>query len=203
MKYSFILVLLLVSGSAASAQETPSLDLPAKSMTQGTWDLGLFGGGGKELGYPSDTRYVYAGGRAGLILTKEHFSGWGRGNFEWATDFMPVYTVVTPAKTTYGGSFRPAVWIWNFTSGEKIAPYAAAAGGILFSTSNLPPGNTCWVNFTPEAAFGANIFLKAGQALRVEAAFVHHSNAGLGARNPGYNAALFFTIGYSWFRSGR
>ena len=32
-----------------------------------------------------------------------------------------------------------------------------------------------------------------------EGAYVHHSNAGLGTDNPGYNAALFFTIGYTWF----
>jgi lipid A 3-O-deacylase len=172
-------------------------------MTQGTWELGVFGGGGSGLGYAYDTHFVYAGGRAGLILSKEHLPGWARGNFEWAVDIMPLYTVYTPTRAVYGGSFRPAVWIWNFTMGEKVAPYAAIAGGILFTTRDIPPGNTSWVNFTPEAAFGANIFLRQGRALRVEGAYVHHSNADLGTQNPGYNAALFFTIGFSWFHGGR
>jgi len=30
---------------------------------------------------------------------------------------------------------------------------------------------------------------------------VHHSNASLGDRNPGYNASVFFTVGYSWYKS--
>jgi hypothetical protein len=98
---------------------------------------------------------------------------------------------------------KPAIWKWNFTSGKTVAPYVSVAGGILFSTQNLPPGNnTSWVNFTPQAALGANIFLKPRKALLIEAAYVHHSNAGLSTYNPGYNASLFFTVGYSWFRRG-
>jgi hypothetical protein len=34
----------------------------------------------------------------------------------------------------------------------------------------------------------------------IEGAYVHHSNAGLGTHNPGYNAAVFVTIGYTWFK---
>ena len=66
--------------------------------------------------------------------------------------------------------------------------------------ANLPPGDTSWVNFTPQVAMGANVFVKSRAALALEGAYVHHSNAGLGTENPGYNAALVFTVGYSWFR---
>lgn len=198
-----LVVLLLASAKTVAAQDFSSTGLPSRSLTKGTWDFAVLGGGGTGLGYARFTQFLYAGGRAGLILTKDHGSGLGRGNFEWEIEMLPLYTVLTPQGSVYGGSVKPAVWKWNFTSGKTVAPYASIAGGILFSTKNLPPGNnTSWVNFTPQAALGANIFLKPGKALLIEAAYVHHSNAGLSAYNPGYNASLFFTVGYSWFRRG-
>lgn len=191
-------VLMLLMSCAASAQ-----DMPAKSLEKRTWELGLFGGGGTGLNHADDTRFFYAGGRVGRVLTGEHFSGLLRGNFEWAADFMPAYVVVTPGGSIYGGSFKPVIWQWNFTSGRKISPYIAIAGGVLFSTNNVPPGNTSYVNFTPQGAFGAHVFLKRDRALLLEGAIVHHSNASLGTQNPGYNAALFLTVGYSWFKGGK
>jgi hypothetical protein len=206
MKLAPLLLLLLACAVTATAQDLTSTNsiasAPAQALTKGTWDFGVLFGGGPGLGYAKDTHFVYSGARVGLILTKDHGEGRGRGNFEWAVEMLPLYTVVTPAGSVYGGSFKPAVWRWNFVSGEKIAPYVSAAGGILFSTRNLPAGNTSWVNFTPEAAVGANVFLKPGRALLVEGAYVHHSNAGLSSYNPGYNASLFFTIGYTWFKRG-
>jgi hypothetical protein len=197
-----LLLLLLATTRVAAAQDFSSTGLPARSLTKGTWDFGLLGGGGTGLSYARDTQFLYAGGRVGFILTGDHGSGLGRGNFEWAMEMLPLYEVLTPGGAVYGGSFKPAVWRWNFTSGKTIAPYASIAGGILFSTRNLPPGNTSWVNFTPQAALGANVFIKPGKALLMEAAYVHHSNAGLSTYNPGYNASIFFTVGYSWFRRG-
>lgn len=201
MKILARMVLMVVLGVIAATQGASAQQTVSETLARKAWDLGLFTGGGTGLAASSDTQFVYAGGRVGWILTKEHLPGWLRGNFEWAVDLMPLYTVFPPNRAVYGGSFKPAVWQWNFTSGKKIAPYAAVAGGILFSTANLPPGNTSWVNFTPQGAVGANFFIRRGQALRVEGAIVHHSNATLGTLNPGYSASLFFTVGYSWFKT--
>lgn len=116
---------------------------------------------------------------------------------------MPMYTTFTPHGAVYGGSLKPVMLRWNFTRGGKVVPYVAAAGGIVFSTANIPPGNTSSVDFTPRAEFGADIFIKRGSTPLLEGAVVHHSNDDLGTRNPGYDAALFFTIGYSWFKNPR
>jgi lipid A 3-O-deacylase len=201
----FALLIVLMYPLAVAAQETDvSVQMPVSSSLQkGTWELGVIGSGGTGLGYASNTHFAAAGGRAGLILTKDHGTGWRRGNFEWAVEAFPLYTVFTPRRAVYGGSFVPAVWRWNFTSGSTITPYASIAGGILFSTRNLPPGNTSWVNFTPQAAIGANFFLKPRGAVTIEGAYIHHSNAGLGTDNPGYNAAFFLTVGYTWFNRRR
>lgn len=187
---------MLLCTSAASAQ-----GLASESLSKGTWELGVFGGGGDGLGKSDNTQFAYAGGRIGRVLTSEHFSGWLRGNFEWAVDVMPLYAVLPPASAIYGGSFKPVIWQWNFTRGNKVAPYFAAAGGIVFSTHNVPPGDTSYVNFTPQAVFGAHVFLKHSRALIFETDIAHLSSASLGNHNPGYNATILFTVGYSWFKT--
>ncbi len=147
----FVLVMFL--GSVVAAQ-----DPPANPIQKGTWELGLFSGGGMGLGKSDGTQFFYAGGRAGRVLTSDHLSGIFRGNFEWAVDVMPIYVVFPPESAVYGGSIKPAIWKWNFTSGKKIVPYFAAEGGVVFSRDNIPPGDTSQINFTPGAAFGAQRF---------------------------------------------
>ena len=196
MKTLFVAIFTLLLASAAAAQ-----DLPSKTLTRGTWELGAFAGGGEGFGKSDNTQFLIAGGRGGLVLTKEFMPGILRGNFEWAVDVMPVYIVFPPNSGVYGGSIKPVIWKWNFTHWQKVAPYFAAAGGILFTRQNIPPGDTSQVNFTPQADFGVHIFLREGRAITLEMDAVHHSNASLGNQNPGYNGSYFFTVGYTWFKT--
>jgi lipid A 3-O-deacylase len=189
----FLLITLLAPAAAAQ-------DEPSQSLTRGTWELGLFSGGGIGLDKSDNTQFMYAGGRAGLVLAGEHLSGVFRGNFEWAVDVMPMYTVFPPNSAVYGGSFKPVIWQWNFTRGKKIAPYVAAAGGIVFSRDDIPPGNTSPVNFTSQFVTGAHFFVKPGRAFFFEDAVGHLSSASLGRHNPGYNGLIVFTVGYSWYK---
>jgi lipid A 3-O-deacylase len=190
---------LLLAAIAAGAQ-----DLPAESLARGTWEFAPLVGGGSGIGVSSGTQFFYAGGRAGWVLTGEHLPGLLRGNFEWAADALPVYLFFTPSNgTVYGGSFKPVIWQWNFTSGKKFVPYIAAAGGIVFTTTNIPPGDTSWVNFTPQFVVGTRIFRSNGHAIFIEGSLAHLSSASLGPHNPGYNASLLFTVGYSWFKHRR
>ena len=77
------------------------------------------------------------------------------------------------AGAVWGGSIRPVIWQWNFTSAHKIAPYVAAVGGIVFTRQNVPPGDTSQVNFTPGIAFGSNVFVKHRRALFFEGSIAH------------------------------
>jgi lipid A 3-O-deacylase len=197
MKLLIAIFVALLFASASAGQ-----DLPSASLTRGMFEFGPLIGGGSGLGKSSGTQFFYAGGRGGLVLTHEHLPWLLRGTFEWAVDAMPVYTVFTTTNgAVYGGSFKPVIWQWNFTSGHKIAPYVAAAGGIVFSTSNVPPGDTSWVNFTPQFVVGTRIFTKPRRAFFFEGSLGHLSSASLGTHNPGYNVTLLFTVGYSWFRA--
>lgn len=174
--------------------------LSAQSETRGAWELEPFIGGGTGLGKASNTQFLIAGGRVGKILTGEHFSGFLRGNFELATEAMPLYLVMQPGGAVYGASFKPLIFKWNFASGHKMAPYALVTGGVLFTTSNVPPGNTSTVNFTPQGALGFYFFRRPRRAWDFEIQAVHTSNASLGHLNPGLNGSLIFTLGYSWFK---
>lgn len=196
MKFLIAIFVALLFASASPAQ-----DLPSASLTRGTFEFGPLIGGGSGLGKSSGTQFFYLGGRGGLVLTHEHLPRLLRGNFEWAVDAMPVYTVFTTNGAVYGGSFKPVIWQWNFTSLHKFAPYVAAAGGIVFTTSNVPPGDTSWVNFTPQFVVGTRMFTRPRRAFFFEGSLGHLSSASLGTHNPGYNVTLVFTVGYSWFRS--
>jgi lipid A 3-O-deacylase len=190
-----LIAALLVFTAAASAQ-----DRLTDSLDAGTWELAPLVGGGSGLGKSSNTQFFYVGGRVGYIFTGDHLPWLLRGNFEWAVDAMPVYTFFTPSGTVYGGSFKPVIWQWNFTSGQQFAPYVAAAGGIVFTTNNIPPGNTSYVNFTPQFVVGTHLFTKPRRAVFFEGSLAHLSSASLGRHNPGYNVSLLFTVGYSWFK---
>ena len=188
-------LVLLLSALGAGAQ-----GLPSQSLTKGTWELQPFIGGGSGLGKSSNTQFLIAGARVGRIMTSEHFHNLFRGNFELAADFMPVYTFFQPGGAVYGGSFKPVIFKWNFTGHQRIAPYALIAGGIIFSTDNVPPGNTSYVNFSSQGALGFHFFTRPRRAWDFEIQLVHHSNASLGHLNPGLNASLLFTFGYNWFK---
>jgi hypothetical protein len=197
----------------ASASTTPPASLATSPADNGDWvhqslgqhaiQLGLLAGAGTGLGHSGGTQFGYAGGRGGIILSPEFLPGFLRGNFEWAADVLPMYVVFPPSGAVWGGSIRPVIWQWNFTSAHKFAPYVAAVGGIVFTRENVPPGDTSQVNFTPGIAFGSNVFVKPHRALFVEGSIAHLSSASLGDRNPGYNVNFLFTVGYSWFKGGR
>src|SRR5271170_2429948 len=189
----------LILAGAVAAQDAPAApaapapvaqDWVAQSLTRHAWELGVLGGGGLGFGKSDNTQFAYAGGRIGWIITGNHLHGILRGNFEWAVDILPLYAVLPPGSAVYGGSFKPAIWQWNFTSGKTIAPYIAAAGGVVFSHSNIPPGDTSWVNFTSQGVFGVHIFTRPGRALQLEGSFGHLSSASLGNHNPGYNGTF-------------
>ena len=132
-------------------------------------DLGIRGGGrwrygSWQIGWHPIYRMPEA--RIGFILTHDHLPGLLHGNFEWAVDVIPLYAVLPPASAIYGGSVRPLIWQWNFTSWRKYAPYVAIVGGMVFTTSYVPPeGNTSIVNFTRQAVPEHVLFVKPRRAV--------------------------------------
>ena len=203
-----LLFIFLIPGKAISAQQeaSPSQPAPFNALTdgRGTWDLGVFLGGGTGAGKSSYTQFLYAGGHGGLVLSPDLFRSTPiRGNFEYAIEVMPVYTVFTPGGGVYGASIKPIILRWNFTKPRTVIPYIHIAGGVLFTTSDIPRGDTSTINFTPQIGGGIHWFHRPTQSIDFGVDCVHHSNASIGNHNPGYNASVFFSVGYSWYKHRR
>ena len=116
---------------------------------------------------------------------------------------------------TYSGiSAVPVILRWNFARHGRVVPWAQAAGGLLWTNHkfpaygntavnynvNGPNGETSVWNFTPQGGIGFHYFTRANRSLDFSANGVHTSSASLGDRNPGVNAGVQFSIGYSWWK---
>jgi hypothetical protein len=181
-------------------------DYPSQSMPQGTWDLGLFAGGGTGLLAARETHYAIAGFHVGRVMTREHLRGWARGNFEFAGDYMPLWEVfqpgigTAPGHAVYGGNFTPVILQWNFTSNKRVAPFMSLTGGGMVTRDNVPAGNTSSFNFVAGGSLGFRVFVHKRRAINLETRWIHISNANLGTDNPQLVSNFAFTAGYNWYK---
>lgn len=168
--------LLLCISIVAFAQERPAA---------ANNELAVFVSGGHgTTGTTSDTGILSFGLRYGWVLTQPHGFGPLHGRFEYAVDAVPA-TLVFQRNNTFGTGIDPLVLKWDFERRGRWAPYAEIDGGLLFTTEQIPPG-TSNVNFTPGAAFGVQFFGRHWNPL-IGVRYLHISNAGLSAPNPGIN----------------
>ena len=121
----------------------------------------------------------------------------------------------TVGGTYTGVSVTPIILRWNFTHGERWMPWVQGAGGVVWTNhkypaigntnpldtaSNGPHGDTSVWNFTPQFGLGTHYFLRPRRSLDVSANAVHLSSASLGDKNPGVNASVQFSVGYTWWK---
>ena len=194
-----VIAVMVLLCASVWAQENP--------LRQPVWELGPWFGGGTGLGFASEFKFINAGVRFGRVLTGELGSGRMRGTFEWAADIMPLYEVRQsafynsgPQQWVYAFAANPVVLKYNWTGGNKVIPYFAAEGGLLFSSKEIPLPDTSKVNFMPGGAFGFYFLRSNRQAVDVSLHITHISNASLANHNPGINATMQFRVGYTWFK---
>ena len=192
-KITFCLLAVVVFTIAASAQDDIAVKHP-------NWNYGLFGIGGTGLNENSNVQMFGVGGRLGRVLTNQHGGGVFRGNFEWNAEVQPFYQFYYPGGKATGAVINPIVLKYNFTHGTKIAPFFEAVGGVIFTNKNFPPGDTAQINFNSGAGIGLNIFTRNNRSVAFDVRALHISNASIGNHNPGINASLQFTLGYSWWK---
>ncbi len=115
-----------------------------------------------------------------------------------------------PTGGTYTGiSVTPAILRWNLRSGHRFLPWIQGAGGLIWTNHNFRPIGpypvpnhlgTSVFNFTPQFGVGVHYFVKPRQSISISANAVHISNASMGDSNPGVNASVQFSIGYTWWK---
>jgi hypothetical protein len=121
----------------------------------------------------------------------------------------------TVGGTFTGASVTPIILRWNLARHGRFVPWGQAAGGLLWTNhkypaygntdvkniaENGPNGDASVFNFTPQGGVGVHYFVKPNRSLDFSANAVHISSASLGDRNPGVNASVQFTLGYSWWK---
>lgn len=121
----------------------------------------------------------------------------------------------TVGGTYTGVSVTPILLRWNFTDGERVMPYVQGGGGVVYTTRKYPAvgslnagdatetgaqANTSVWNFTPQFGIGMHYFTRPQRSVDVSASAVHLSSASLGDKNPGVNASVIFSVGYSWWK---
>jgi hypothetical protein len=182
---------------ASGFAQTPATDSVQALRTAG-WNYGFYVGGSQSFANTPSAQTFLIAGRVGRVLTHELGSTALRGSFEMAIDIIPINAFWIAGNSQYAGAINPFIAQWNFTAGKTVSPYIAAVGGVVFSPSNLPPGDTSQVNFTSGVELGAQWFHRPKQSWDFAVKIYHLSNASIGNKNPGINGALQFMVGYTW-----
>jgi len=124
--------------------------------------------------------------------------------------------------TFTGASITPAVLRWNFAGSRRWSPWMQGAGGLIWTDHKYPafggpPATTGGIsnstfgdngknddtsvwNFTPQFGVGVHYFVEPNRSIDIGANAIHISSASLGDKNPGVNASVQFTVGYSWWK---
>ncbi len=193
MRHTTLFLLTLLFATTALAQDDIAVKHP-------NWNLGLFAIGGTGLNQDSSVQMFGVGGRLGRVLTNQHGGGVLRGTLEWNAEVLPFYQFYYPGDKATGAVINPLVLKYNFTHGTKVAPFFEAIGGAIFTNKNFPPGDTAQINFNSGAGVGLNIFSRNNRSIAFDVRALHISNASIGNHNPGINASLQFTLGYTWWK---
>jgi hypothetical protein len=192
LRKGLLFVAALSSSVMCSAQQGPE---------GGGHEVRAWTGGGYTVpGGTKDTGVWNLGLRYGWILTGPRGPGFLKGRFEYAVDAVPAFLVFQPANTAYGAGIDPVGLKWNFAGRGRWSPYLELAGGVLFTSHDVPPGTSA-VNFLSSLALGTHL-LGPGYDWSLEARYMHISNAGLATPNPGINT-LQIRIGIGRFFPGK
>jgi lipid A 3-O-deacylase len=125
-------------------------------------------------------------------------------------------TPYTVGGTFTGASITPIILRWNLAGTRRFSFWGQAAGGVLWTNHKYPafgsPPNdadgqndgpnadaSVW-NFTPQGGVGFHYFVHPRRSIDFSANGIHISSASLGDRNPGVNASVQFSLGYSWWK---
>ncbi|HVP65057.1 MAG TPA: acyloxyacyl hydrolase [candidate division Zixibacteria bacterium] len=166
------------------------------------WDAAVYAGGGTGVGDATNVQYVSGGFRISRVMTGELGPGFMRGTFEYGWEVEPVsYVLISDYKNVYGVKISPLMLKWNFTGHhKKNVPFFFATGSYIHTNDAIPARNTSPHNFESGAGIGMHHFVKPGQAITFDMRAVHLSNASIGDHNPGINANIQWTLGYTWFK---
>jgi len=192
--FGLLMLALALLTEFARAQGLPEVSTPE-------WDFSAWAAGatGEEnTNSFSEARILVAGVFAGRA-TREIGTGWRRGRFEYAVDFIPLFVQFSPRRIS-GTAFDPIILRWNSSLRRgRVSPFAELGGGALHTRVNFPAGDSSTFNFIARGGGGILIATRHGQAIELACRWWHISNANLGAENPEFNG-FQVSLGWHWFK---
>lgn len=120
----------------------------------------------------------------------------------------------TVGGTFSGMSITPILLRWNFVGTRRISPWMQGGGGVTWTNHKYPAfggppynlnndgrnSDTSVWNFTPQFGVGAHYFISPRRSIDFGANAIHISSSSLGDKNPGVNASVQFSVGYTWWK---
>ncbi len=100
------------------------------------------------------------------------------------------YTERCNTRWTYGGGFSPVGFHFNFLRTHRIQPMVRVAGGLVFTTRDVPILDSKALNYTGELGAGFEVFRPKGRSLEFQYQFYHLSNGYTGDYNPGMDGQI-------------
>lgn len=180
---------------------TPAFAQDSDAIAKGDWNLAVFATGGHSAnGDNLEGGIVTSGLHIGKVLTDDHGPGFLRGKFELGAEVVPLNLFWQGDDPNYGFGITPLLFKWHFTSSDKVVPYFEVGGGMLWSADPVPPPpGTANFNFTPQAAIGLQFLRSDKKAISIAAEYMHISNGGRVAPNPGINT-IQVRLAFHWFK---
>jgi hypothetical protein len=177
---------------------------------------------GVHVGKVVATTHGHSAFRSNFELAGEFFPFWQSYTPKFERPFCtnppgtpPVCTPLYTVGGTFSGmSITPIIFRWNLAGTKHFSFWGQAAGGLLWTNHKYPafggpPYNSqndgpnadasVW-NFTPQGGIGVHFFIHPRRSIDFGANGVHISSASLGDRNPGVNASVQFSLGYTWWK---
>lgn len=221
-KYIFSLASILCI--AGHAQTAPSV---GGSSISKPWETTVYFTGGPASyvldfppNFPSFKLRLYdAGFSVGKVFADRSKDWHVRGQFEYLAEIEPFWLSHSPpqpiliipsnpldsfelhftASNSHGVAVTPMLFRYRFPAHSRLTPYIQLGGGLLYTFSEFPEGQSSIINFTPQADFGTHIATGKKQAIVLGVNVEHISNAGLGYLNPGITVTVAYRVGYTWW----
>lgn len=198
MKLRLTLALVLFTTLAVCV--SPAQEDPGAAARSARWNMSLFAVGGSGVKQDTDIQMFGAGVRVGRVLMHQAGTGPFRGTLEWNAEVLPVYPFSESGEWTYTAGVNPLLLKWNFTAGKRVVPFFELIGGTLFHSHDFPIKDSSQVNFNTGFGVGFRTFTRHRRSIDVDIRALHISNASLGNHNPGVNASVQCTVGYTWWK---